>query len=143
MSTAGQMRRLRSGNINPSGARTGVPKASQSFRTVCGRAPMVQLAKNPPATRETWVPSLGWEGARRKERLPTPVFRPGECHGWHSPWGRGESDETERLSLRLHFSPSWNRKKKEEKMLSRVRLSATLWTVAYQASPSMRFPGIG
>ena len=22
---------------------------------------MTQLVKNPPATRETWVPSLGWE----------------------------------------------------------------------------------
>ena len=54
---------------------------------------MAQLVKNPPATRETWVWSLGWEG------LPTPVFWPGEFHGLHSPWGRRESDMTERLSL--------------------------------------------
>ena len=33
----------------------------------------------------------------RRERLPTPVFWPGEFHGLHSPWGREESDTTERL----------------------------------------------
>ena len=34
--------------------------------------------------RETWVWSLGW---------------PGEFHGLYSPWGRKESDTTERLSF--------------------------------------------
>ena len=34
----------------------------------------------------------------RREGLPTPVFWPGEFHGL-SPWGRKESDTTERLSL--------------------------------------------
>ena len=38
----------------------------------------------------------------RRERLPTPVFRPGEVHGLYSPWGHKESDTTERLSL--HFT---------------------------------------
>ena len=32
------------------------------------------------------------------ERLTTPVFWPGEFHGLYSPWGRKESDTTERLS---------------------------------------------
>ena len=32
------------------------------------------------------------------ERLPTPVFWPGEFHGLYSPWGRKESDMTEQLS---------------------------------------------
>ena len=32
--------------------------------------------------------------------LPTPVFWSGECHGLYSPWGRKESDTTERLSLK-------------------------------------------
>ena len=36
----------------------------------------------------------------RRERLPTPIFWPGEFHG-DSPWGRKESDATERLSLSL------------------------------------------
>jgi len=30
-----------------------------------------------------------------------PVFWPGEFHGLYSPWGRKESDTTERLSLSL------------------------------------------
>ena len=33
----------------------------------------------------------------RRERLPTPVFWPGEFHGY-SLWGCKESDMTERLS---------------------------------------------
>ena len=42
---------------------------------------MAQLVKNLPAMWETWVRSLGWEDPRRRERLPTPVFWPGEFHG--------------------------------------------------------------
>ena len=38
----------------------------------------------------------------RRKRQPTPVFLPGKSHGWksvvgYSPWGRKESDMTERL----------------------------------------------
>ena len=36
--------------------------------------------------------------SRGRERLPTPVFWPGEFHG-HSPWGSKESDTTEQLLL--------------------------------------------
>ena len=37
----------------------------------------------------------------------TPVFLPGESHGWrslvgYSPWGRKESDMTERLHIHVH-----------------------------------------
>ena len=39
---------------------------------------VAQLVKNPPAMRETWVRFLGWEDPQRRERLPTPVFWPGE-----------------------------------------------------------------
>ena len=39
---------------------------------------MAQLVKNPPTMWETWVRSLGWENPWRRERLPTPVFWPGE-----------------------------------------------------------------
>ena len=45
------------------------------------------------------VGDLGWEDPWRRERLPTPVFWPGEFHGLYSPWGRKELDTTERLSL--------------------------------------------
>ena len=42
---------------------------------------------------------LGFRRYRRRERLPTPVFWPGEFHGLYSPWGCKESDMTEQLSL--------------------------------------------
>ena len=58
-------------------------------------SPVAQLVKKPPAMQETWVRFLGWEDPWRKERLPTPVFWPGEFHGLYSPWGRKESDTTE------------------------------------------------
>ena len=38
---------------------------------------VAQTVKNPPALRETWVGKISW----RRERLPTPVFLPGEVHG--------------------------------------------------------------
>ena len=58
---------------------------------------MAQLVKNPPAIQEILVRFLGWEDPWRRERLPTPVFWPGECHGLYSPWGHKELDMTERL----------------------------------------------
>ena len=36
---------------------------------------------------------------RRREWLPTPVFWPGEFHGFYSPWGHKESDTNKQLSL--------------------------------------------
>ena len=42
-----------------------------------------------------WVGKSPW----RRERLPIPVFWPGEFHGLYSPWGRKDSDTTEQLSL--------------------------------------------
>ena len=46
---------------------------------------------------------------QRRQWQPTPVLLPGKCHGWRSlvgcsPWGRKESDTTERLHF--HFSLS-------------------------------------
>ena len=65
------------------------------------------MVKNPPAnaghTRDTGlIPRLGGSPWSRKWQ-PTPVFLPGESHGQrslgsYSPWGRRESDTTERLS---------------------------------------------
>ena len=58
----------------------------------CSWASLVaQLVKNSPAMWGTWVLFLGWEDPLEKERLPTPVFWPGEFHGLYSPWGRKES----------------------------------------------------
>ena len=60
---------------------------------------MAQLVKNPPAMRETWVLSLGWEDPLEKgtathssilaQRIPWTV----------SSRGLKESDTTERLSI--------------------------------------------
>ena len=63
---------------------------------------MAQLVNNLSAMRETLVQSLGWKDLLEKGKLPTPVFRPGEFHGLHSPWGHKESDMTKRLSLFTH-----------------------------------------
>ena len=66
---------------------------------------VAQLVKNSPQCRkpgfDPWVGKIPW----RKERLPTPVFWPGEFHGQrsvvgYSPWVT-ESDTTERLHF--HF----------------------------------------
>ena len=60
------------------------------------RASLVtQLVKNLPAVQKTWVGKIPW----RRERLPTPVFWPGEFHGLYSAWACKESDTTEPLSL--------------------------------------------
>ena len=60
---------------------------------------VAQLVKNPPAMRDTWVQSLGWEDPLEKGNVPTPVFWPGEFHVLYSPWGHKESDTTEQISL--------------------------------------------
>ena len=44
------------------------------------------------------IPGLG-RSPGEGERLPTPVFWPGEFHGLCSSWGHKESDMTEPLSL--------------------------------------------
>ena len=59
---------------------------------------VAQKVKNLPAMWETLVRSLSAEDPWRRERLPTPVFWPGEFHGLYS---HKELDMTERLSLSL------------------------------------------
>ena len=57
---------------------------------------VAQLVKNQPAKWENqpgfdiWVGKIPW----RRDRLPTPVFWPGEFHGLFSPWGSKELDMT-------------------------------------------------
>ena len=51
---------------------------------------VAQLVKWIPGF-DLWVGKIPW----RRERLPTAVFWPGECHGLYSLWGRKESDMTE------------------------------------------------
>ena len=66
---------------------------------ITGASLIAQLVKNSPAMQgpwfDSWVRKIPW----RRERLPTPVFWPGEFHGLYSPWGHKKSDTTEQLSL--------------------------------------------
>ena len=62
-----------------------------------------------------------WPHRRQPTRLP----RPWDFLGKNMEW------------VAIPFSNAWSEK---WKLLSRVRLFATPWTVAYQASPSMGFP---
>ena len=65
-----------------------------------------QTVKDPPACRrprfDPWVGEIPW----RRAWQPTTVFLPGESHGQRSlvgrsPWGRKESDMTERIRARM------------------------------------------
>ena len=73
---------------------------------------VAQMVKNQPAMQETRVQSLDWEETLEKGMgLPTPVFLPGEFHEQrnltgYGPWGRKESDVTERLTVSLSFFQS-------------------------------------
>ena len=60
---------------------------------------MAQLVKNMPAMWETWVQSLGWE-----DPLENGKANHSTILAWRIPWGRKESDMTERLSLSLQFN---------------------------------------
>ena len=62
---------------------------------------VAQLVRIHPQCRipgfDPWVGTIPW----RWERLPTPVFWPGEFRGLYGPWGCKESDVTEQLALLL------------------------------------------
>ena len=68
---------------------------------------VAQRVKCLPGMQKTRVRSLGREDPLEKEWQPTPVLLPGESHGRRSlvgynPWGRKESDTTERLHFHFH-----------------------------------------
>ena len=91
-------------------AREGMGYPLQYF----GASLMAQLVKNPPAMRETWVWSLGWEDPPEKGKAA-------HCSilAWrlYSPWGCKELDTAERLSLASLVS-SPDRKLSEDRMHS-------------------------
>ena len=45
---------------------------------------MAQMVKNPPAVRETWVRSLGWEDPLEEGMATHPIIL-----AWRIPMGRG------------------------------------------------------
>ena len=70
---------------------------------------MAQMGKTLPVIQETQIQSLGQEDPLAKEMATTLVFLPGEFCGQrslagHSPWGRRESDTTERLTFFTYLS---------------------------------------
>ena len=68
---------------------------------------MAQLVKNPPAMRETWVPSLVWEDPLEDGMAThSSILGLGNPHGQrnlvgYSPWGHKELDTTEQPSTRF------------------------------------------
>ena len=74
----------------PAILRVGFPASSAGKETTCN---VMRLEFDP------WVGKIPW----KRERVPTPVFLPGEFHGQrslagYSLWACKESDMTERLS---------------------------------------------
>ena len=66
---------------------------------------LAQLVKNLPAKgRPGFDPWERKEISRRGERLPTPVFWPGEFHRLYSPWGCKESDTIMNFIFLFFFS---------------------------------------
>ena len=70
---------------------------------------VLQFCGNGQETSPFWVLSSPKGLLRRRRWHLTPVLLPGKPHGWrslvgYSPWGREESDTTERLHF--HFSLS-------------------------------------
>ena len=66
-----------------------------SFTFDCGSAGKESTCNGGRPGFIPWVGKIPLE----KERLPTPVFWPGEFHGQYRPWGGKESDMIEWLSL--------------------------------------------
>ena len=85
----------------------------------------------------------GKYGGQRRQWHPTPVLLPGKSHGWRSlvgcsPWGRSESDRTERLHF--HFSPSCigegNGNPLQYSCLENPRDSRAWWAAVYGVAQS-------
>ena len=89
---------------------------------------VAQTVKNPPATWETWVRSVGWEDPWRRED-PTPIFSPGKSLWQRSlagyrPQVRKALNTTERVSTAqvCHRCPS----KEQEPSNFRAAVSASI-----------------
>ena len=88
---------------------------------------------------DSWIRKSQW----RRDRLPTPVFLPGKSHGRRSlvgcsPWGREESDTTERLHF--HFSLSCigegNGNPRQCSCLENPRYRGAWWAAVYGVTQS-------
>ena len=68
---------------------------------------MAQLVKNLPAVWETWVRSLGWEDPLEKGTATHSNILARRIPCMYTPWGRKESDTTERLPLSSSEVLAW------------------------------------
>ena len=84
------------GQVGGSMERDPILGCSQGFS--CGSAGKIICLQCGRPGFDPWVGNT----RRRRERLPTPVFWPGEFLELYSPWGLKESDTNERLSLHFH-----------------------------------------
>ena len=86
-----------------------LPDVQAGFRK--GRRPEIKLPtssgswKKQESARKTSISA----SLQRRQWHPTPVLLPGKSHGWrsllgYSPWGRKESDMTERLHFSLYIN---------------------------------------
>ena len=67
------------------------PSALEPTGVSCSSAGKESVRNDGRHWFDPWVGKIPWI----RERLPTPVFWPGEFHGLCSSWGRKESDMTE------------------------------------------------
>ena len=85
---------------------------------------------------DPWVGKIPW----RRERLPTPVFWPGEFHGLYSPWVQKELDMAEQLSLSAFHKISTNyqkqcwEKKQQRKQAKQIEMYSLLHISDYRVS---------
>ena len=95
---------------------------------------VAQLVKNTAAMRETWVNPWIEKIPWRRERLPTPVFWPGEFPGFYSP--QGHRDRT--LLSNFHFirSSSLTRHQSQTPALGTCSLSH--WTSGQVSLTSLK-----
>ena len=97
---------------------------------------VAQLIKNCLQCRRPgfypWVGKIPW----RRERLPTPVFWPGEFHGLYSPWGRKESDTTEQLSLFTVNQLCFNNRDRDKQQ---TRIPSFLFPFAFHFSSLLSY----
>ena len=71
------------------------------------------MIKTLPAMRETWVQPLGWEDPLQKGMATHSSILSWRFHGQrslvsYSPWGRKESDMTERLTRTHTYAESFS-----------------------------------
>ena len=100
--------------------------------------------------QETPVQFLGQEDPLERDRLPIPVFWPGEFHGLYSPWGGKESDRSEQLSHRDNDDDkqSWHFISSSFHSRGRFRTklwwwkNKQMWKTSSVLSFSLKFPSL-